>query len=277
MRAVLRNLALWCAATVLLLGGCEWGGHAYWLAKYDREIKEGTQAIASARSDAQRARAYADRGRGYAEKARYSRSAKLASSEEYGRLFELAVKDHDQAIALASGNAEVYLSRGLTFYGGAVLEEQAGAKTSALFEAAKADFTRAIERDAANEQALDMRGLVHTSMGEHDQAISDFTMVRKINPHLGKVRLAEAYCERGQFHQKEKRSELAIADYEKAIGMGVPSDGCECQPDCPLAWLYCDKGQYDQSWNVVHRAQRARRWIPPEVIERLKKASGRSR
>lgn len=271
------SLAPWCAATVLLLGGCAWGGSAYWLVKYDHEIKEGTQAIESARNDAQRARAYADRGRGYAEKARYSRSFKLISAGEYGRLFDLALKDHDQAVALAPGDAQVYLSRGLTLYGGAVLEDQADPKTSALFEAAKADFTRAIERDAGNEQAFDMRGLVHSATGDHDRAIADFAEVMRINPRLGKLRLAEAYCVRGSFHQREKAYDLAIADYERAIGLDAPSDGCGCQPDAPLAWIYCDRGQYNQSWEVVQRAQRAKRWIPPELIERLKKASGRSR
>jgi hypothetical protein len=69
---------------------------------------------------------------------------------------------------------------------------------------------------------------------------------------------------------KEKKYEPAIADYEKAIGLGAPTDGCECQPDSPLAWLYYEKGQYDKSWEVVHKVQASGRWISPELLEQLK-------
>jgi hypothetical protein len=49
------------------------------------------------------------------------------------------------------------------------------------------------------------------------------------------------------------------------------------QPESPLAWLYCEKGRYDKSWEVVHEAQRSGRWIAPELLDRLKKASGKDR
>jgi tetratricopeptide (TPR) repeat protein len=122
-----------------------------------------------------------------------------------------------------------------------------------------------------------MRALVHTANGDHYQAIRDFAEVMKLNPHLGKLRLAEAYCQRGGVFLKEKRYDLAIADYEKAIELNAPSDGCDCQPDWPLAWTYYEKRQYDKSWEVVHRAQRAKRWIAPEFIAQLKQASGRDK
>ena len=67
----------------LYLRGCE------------RDIKHATRAIEAARDDAQRAAGYAQRGRAYSEKARYSRSFKLIPADEYGRLFGLAVRDHD--------------------------------------------------------------------------------------------------------------------------------------------------------------------------------------
>jgi hypothetical protein len=37
-----------------------------------------------------------------------------------------------------------------------------------------------------------------------------------LNP-LGRRRLADAYCERGEYHQKDKQFDAAIADYEKSI------------------------------------------------------------
>ena len=70
------------------------------LSARDREIKDSTQAIEIARDDAQRAKAYSSRGAAYSEKARYSRLSKLISNDEYDRLFDLAMKDHNQAVAL---------------------------------------------------------------------------------------------------------------------------------------------------------------------------------
>ena len=75
--------------------------------------------------------------------------------------------------------------------------------------------------------------------------------------------LADAYCERGSFNHKEKKYDAA--------------DGCSCDPYNPLIALYDSVGrQYDKSWDIVHKAQRSRRWIMPESLERLKKDSGRN-
>jgi tetratricopeptide (TPR) repeat protein len=274
----LRSIAPWCvsaAAALAFFFGCV--GQAYWLSKYDSDIKKSTRAIETAKDDTTRAHGYVERARAYSEKARYSRSFKLVSSEEYGRLFDLSMRDHSQAIALAPYDAEVYVGRGCTWYDRAALEKTTDPRTGALFDSARVDFTRAIERDSGSEQAFDMRGLVWLHGSEYDQAIADFTMEMKINPKGGRLRLAETYCQRASAMQQAKRYDDAIADYEKTIDLGVPSDGCDCQPESPLAWLYLQKGQYDKSWDVVHRAQQSKRWIDSATVEQLKKASGRDR
>jgi hypothetical protein len=107
-----------------------------------------------------------------------------------------------------------------------------------------------------------MLGLVHEQTGELDKAIGDYTREMALNP-LGRARLADAYCERGSFNHKEKKYDAA--------------DGCSCDPYNPLIALYDSVGrQYDKSWDIVHKAQRSRRWIMPESLERLKKDSGRN-
>jgi tetratricopeptide (TPR) repeat protein len=88
-------------------------------------------------------------------------------------LFRLAVKDHDQAIALDPGSAEAYFSRGQTYYDRAALEDGKDAKP--WFDLAAADFKKAVERDGRHYMALDRLGLVHVSTGELDMAIGDFT------------------------------------------------------------------------------------------------------
>ena len=258
---------------VFLIGfGC---GQGYEVKKRDRDVEEATRAIEGARSDADRARAYDTRGRAYAEKARYSGVFKLIPPAEYARVFELALKDHAQAIALAPTNAEVYLGRGLTYYWRGTLEDAAAPGTKVFWDAAIADFTKALERDARNAQAIDMRGLVRTTVGDHDGAIADFTREMEVDASLGRSRLADAYCRRAGVLHMAKKAEPAIADYEKSMELGGNSDACECQPENPLVTLYTEKGDYDRSWDVVRRAGAAHRFIAPDVLEPLVKASGR--
>ena len=109
--ALLRGLALLCILS--LLGGCEMGPSMF-LGARDREISDSTQAVQSARNDGERAKAYSTRGAAYSEKARYSREFKLIPADEYERLFDLAMKDHNQAVALNPSNAEVYFNRAQT-------------------------------------------------------------------------------------------------------------------------------------------------------------------
>src|SRR5580693_6525052 len=110
MKAPLNIAKAYCASLLLALGGC--GGPSLYLGRTDRDIQDSTRAIETARDDSQRAAAHSQRGSAYSEKARYSRAFKLISTDEYNRLFGLAVQDHDQAIALDPANAEVYFNRG---------------------------------------------------------------------------------------------------------------------------------------------------------------------
>jgi tetratricopeptide (TPR) repeat protein len=263
-----------CATAVLLLSGCGRIAQSIYLSGCDRDIRNSTQAIETARDDARRAAGYAQRGRAYSEKARYSRAFKLIPADEYGRLFGLAIKDHDQAIALDPGNAEAYFSRGQTYYDRAALEDPGDFKTWS--DPAVADFRKAVERDRQHYLAWDRLGLVHLATGELDEAIDDFTQEMALNT-MGRARLADAYCTRGSASQKAKQYEAAIADYEKAIEIGVTADGCSCDPVNPLLTLYDEERRpYDKRWEVVHTAQKSRRWIAPELLEKLKKDSGRN-
>jgi tetratricopeptide (TPR) repeat protein len=263
----------------VLLGGC---GQSWYLAGYERDISSATRAIETARDDAHRAAAYSKRGSAYSEKARYSRAFKLMSSDEYGRLFGLAIQDHDQAIALEPANAEAYFSRGKTYYDRAALETVVDgvavgtdAARKAWFDPAVADFKQAVERDGRHHLAWDMLGLIHETTGEFDQAIREYSQEMALNP-LGKSRLANAYCLRGASNQKEKKYDAAIADYEKAIDSGAAADDWSCDPYNPLFGLYAESRRYDQGWEVVHKARTSGKWIAPELLDRLKKESGRS-
>jgi tetratricopeptide (TPR) repeat protein len=232
---VLSTLVTLCASVVLLLGGCARISQYLYLSGYERDIKHATRAIESARDDAQRAAGYAQRGRAYSEKARYSRFFKLIPADEYGRLFGLAVKDHDQAVALDPGSAETYYSRGQTYFDRASLESPEDGKP--WFDMAAADFAKAAEKNGRYYMAWDMLGVVHSRTSEWDKAIDDVTREMALNP-LGRSRLADAYCARGDSNNLGKKYDAAIADYEKAIQIGATADGCSCDPYNPLLALY---------------------------------------
>ena len=283
MKASLKIAALLCASVLLFLAGCDRVARSWYLSSYDRDISSSTHAIETARDNAHRAEAFAKRGSAYSEKARYSRAFKLISGDEYDRLFGLAVKDHDQAIALDPASAEAYYTRGVTYYDRANLEAVVDgrlvgseADRKAWFDPAIADFKKAIERDAHLYLAWDRLGLLHETTGELDQAINDYSQEMALNP-LGRARLADAYCTRGgSSNPKEKKYEAAISDFEKSIDTGATADGCSCDPYNPLLALYTDGRRYDQAWGVVYKARKSGKWIAPEMLDRLKKQSGRS-
>ena len=263
----------------LLLGGCGPISQSMYLAGYDRDIGAGTRAIETATDDAHRAEAYTKRGDAYSEKARYSRAFKLIPAEEYARLFGLAIKDHDQAIALEPASGEAYCRRGQAYYDRAVLEVApngtlVGSKADQKlwFAPAIADFRRAIEKDARHYRAWDSLGLSHETLGELDEAISAYTEEMALNP-LGRARLADAYCLRGGSHQKEEE-DAAIADYEKSIETGASADGCSCDPYNPLLGLYQKDRRYDQVWEVVRKARSAGKWIALDLLDKVQKESG---
>jgi hypothetical protein len=272
-----------CVSVLLFLAGCNRIARSLYLSSYDRDISSATKAIESTRDNAQRAEAYAKRGSAYSEKARYSKAFRLISADEYDRVFGLAIKDHDQAVALDPTRAEVYYTRGVTYYDRANLEAVvdgrlmgSDADRKTWFAPATADFKKAIERDGQLYLAWDRLGLIHETTGELDQAISDYTQEMALNP-LGRARLADAYCTRGgSSSPKDKKHDAAIADYEKSIDLGATADGCSCDPYNPLLGLYTEDRRYDQSWEIVRKAQKSKKWIAPEALDRVKKESGRS-
>jgi tetratricopeptide (TPR) repeat protein len=269
-KQTLGNLKPLCVLVLIVSAGCPSMWRSWYLDSNAKNIAKAAKAIETARDDGERARAYSERGRGYSERARYSKAFHLIAADEYSRLFDLAIKDHDRAVSLAPSSSDAYLYRALTYYDRAALEELTGPEAKAHFASAEADFTMAIARDGHNARAFDMRGLIYTVRGDHDHAIADFTQVMTIDAHLGKLRLAEAYCERGFVNQRASNYDAAISDYEKAMEFHTGGGGCECQPESPLAWIYYETKQYDKSWDVVRRAKQSRRWIAPEVIDQLK-------
>jgi tetratricopeptide (TPR) repeat protein len=271
-------------ASSIVFVGCGEMGPTMFLNGRDSDIKDATQAIDTARDDGQRAKAYSSRGTAYSEKARYSRISKLIPNEEYERLFDLAIKDHNQAVALNPSNAEAYFNRAQAYYDRGTLDLVYNKEpwlvdpaTKAWLDAAASDFEKVIERDPKNSLALDRLGLAYEQAGEEDKAVQAYTQELALDP-LGKQRLADAYCFFGFRHQQQKEFAAAAAAYQKSTEFGIADDkSCPYDPLANGVAIYTtETREYDKAWEMVHQAQKASRRISPGLIERLKKESDRT-
>lgn len=276
-------------ASSIVFVGCAGMGPGMFLNARDSDIKDSTQAIESARDDGERAKAYSSRGAAFSEKARYSRIFKLISNEEYERLFDLAIKDHNQAVALNPDNAEVYFNRAQAYYDRGALDLMEstlpspngtlakGKDGKSWFDAAAPDFEQATEKDPKNSLAFDRLGLTYESNGEADKAIRAYTQEMALDP-LGKSRLANAYCYIGFQRQQQKDFAAAAMAYQKSTEFGLADDQtCPYEPFESLVAIYTtETRQYDKAWEMVHQAQKVGRRIAPELIARLKSDSGRA-
>jgi tetratricopeptide (TPR) repeat protein len=256
----------------IFLGGCARMVESWYVSRYDGAIRRAGQAIAASRNNTERAAAYADRADAYSEKARYLRLMKLIPIEEYAKLFDLAVTDYNQAIALDAGNAEKYYRRGNAYYSRASLD-MIYQPTSDFLAPARADFSRVAEADPRNAMALDMLGLTDGSMGDWTAALADFEREAALKPEMH-FRISDAYCNRGSRYPRDQY-EAAISDLNRALESRGASDACECEPYNPLVAVYLRTQQYDKVREIVSRAQRSKQWIEPEYLAQLKAASGK--
>jgi len=261
------GIAALCAGT-MLLGGCVRAFESWNLMSYDAQIRHATAGIAAGKDAAQRSAAYADRADAYAEKSRYSRLMKLIGSEEYDKLFALALQDYDQALALNPENAQTYYRRGNAYYSRAGLDMIYDPTPSAFLAPARADFIRFVEKNPTNAMGLDMLGLTDASMRNWTAAIADFEKESALDAKW-RFRLSDAYCNRGSVYMGHKEYALAVADLNQALAIRSDGDPCECEPYNPLLVTYLETREYDKARDVVARAQRAKKWIAPENLEKL--------
>ncbi|HTC62142.1 MAG TPA: tetratricopeptide repeat protein [Candidatus Saccharimonadales bacterium] len=259
-------------AGALLLGGCPRMVQYWNVSRSDAEIRHAGQAVAASSNATQRSEAYADRADAYAEKSRYLRVMKLISSDDYSKLFDLALQDYNQAIALDPDNAALYYRRGNAYYFRAGLDMIYAPYSSAFLAPAKADFSRFVEKNPRNAMGFDMLGLTDGSMGDWTEAIADFEKETALDPRQN-FRVIDAYCNRGS-HNSRDNYDLAISDLNRAIQMRGTSDPCECEPYNPLLAIYLNQKQdYGKAQEVVALAQRSKKWIAPEFLEQLKTAT----
>ena len=126
-----------------------------------------------------------------------------------------------------------------------------------------------------------------------DRDISSST--RAVETARDNVKRAAAYTQRVCAYSEKARYSRAFKlisaeEYERlksataganqaflpSIDTGAGADGCSCDTYNPLFALYTRDRRYDEAWDIVHKARSSKKWIAPELLDRLKKESGRS-
>ena len=133
------------------------------------------------------------------------------------------------------------------------------------YEAAIADFGRAIRRNPQFSMAYYNRGLVYyVVLGQTGKAVSDFTKVLEITPDF-----TGGYMNRGEIYLKIGEYENAILDYSQVI---------EIDPEYVEAYfnrsiMYFALGRYDETWDDVYKIEAQGYRIPDDYLRNLQNVS----
>jgi len=167
---------------------------------------------------------------------------------------DLAIADFNKAIEINPAYSRAYYNRGSAYYDKDDL-------TLAI-----ANYSKAIEYNTKDVEAYNSRGVAYHVRGKLELAIADFNKAIEINPVYLK-----AYYSRGSVYYDKDEPDLAIADFSKAI---------EINPEyakayCNRVVAYLLKKDYDKSWKDIHKAEELGYKVPVNLINDLKRASGR--
>jgi tetratricopeptide (TPR) repeat protein len=130
------------------------------------------------------------------------RPASLCVLEErlvdlYRQQFDQSPPTHPQATAFTAGD---YNNRGNTY---ADLQQ---------YEAALADYNRAIELNPKLVEAYTNRGALYADLQQYEQALADYNRAIELNPQF-----VGAYAGRGLTYHDLQQYEAALADFNRAI------------------------------------------------------------
>lgn len=198
-----------------------------------------------------------------------------------GREVDKALADYNKAIELNPKYVQAYLNR-------ALLQMSAGNNDAAIADAGK---VMGINSNFAGSYYL--RGLAYANKNNLEQAISDYTKAIEMAPQY-----AEAYANRGLARAyniierakmdpnspiayvnigisnvDKKNYDLAIADANKAL---------ELNPKYVEAYIirariYLLANDFNKAWADIHKVESFGAVVRPEILEQLKKASGREK
>ena len=114
---------------------------------------------------------------------------------------------------------------------------------------------------------LNNKGIQYAKKGMFDEAIAEYTKAIQINPNA-----SFTYINRGNAYYSKGSVEQAISDFGKAIEIDENALAYYSR-----SWVYYNEGQYDKSWEDLHRARELGFPADPKFIRMLQDASGRDR
>ncbi|MBN1510130.1 MAG: tetratricopeptide repeat protein [Sedimentisphaerales bacterium] len=134
------------------------------------------------------------------------------------------------------------------------------------YQAALAEFARAIRRAPTSVDAFYNRALVCLAIGNLGAAASDLGKVIEIRPDF-----VEGYIRCARLHAAMNQHEQAISCLTKAI---------EIDPHCVRAYferslVHYARGDYSRAWDDVRQTQNLGTRVPRDFVEALLAASGR--
>ncbi|MDO8536029.1 MAG: tetratricopeptide repeat protein [Candidatus Omnitrophota bacterium] len=171
--------------------------------------------------------------------------------------FSQAIADYSKAIEVSPRISLSYSMRAETYI------------TMGKFDQAISDYSKAIEIGPCDGMMYFDRGVAYDIKGDLDNAIRDYTKAMEMNPRLG----AGAYYNRGCVRYHRKDFDRAIYDYTEAIR--IDPNFAKAYNDRAAAYLY--KNAYADSWSDIQKVEKLGYEADPEILDKLKKASGRDR
>ena len=141
-------------------------------------------------------------------------------------------------------------------------------KKAKKYREAIAYFDRAIRLDPEYSRAYTNRCFLYIVLDEFDRALSDCNRALELNPSD-----SSALYDRGTIHVATKQYDRAIADLSAALAQAPRSGDAYGN----RAVAYYGKGDHERAWQDVHKAQQLGHEVPAAFLDKLRRASGRSR
>ena len=149
-------------------------------------------------------------------------------------------KKRKDAIKLCNEAIEIYPNYANAYYNRGLAYSGIGEHEQAID-----DYTKAIEFDSNNAKAYNMRGFSYYALKQYEQAIADYSQAIELYPDY-----AYAYKNRGYSYYLMGQYEQAISDYSKAIELYPNSNLIGNDFD----WIYNHRGEAYQKLGQYEQA-----------------------
>ena len=196
--------------------------------------------------------------------------------------FDEAISDYGKAIETNPQYVQAYLNRGFVYVNKGVPEQ------------AIADFNKVLKINASIPAVYYLRGVAYANKGNLAQAIADYSKAIELEPkyveaytnralaYLFKGSLDQskadpnspkAFVNIGPTYNNKADVEHALSDCAKAIDINPKyAEGYIAR-----ARIYLAGGEYDKAWTDVHKAEELETKVNPQLLDELKRASGREK